>query len=66
MYVYAYIQLVVLFVKGADEIMYQESTFHVFLLKVGWGGVRFGVFVWFFCFFFNLCNTSRVIRKHGV
>lgn len=49
MYVYAYIQLVVLFVKGADEIMYQEGTVHVFLLKVGWGGVRFGFFV---CLFF--------------
>lgn len=31
---YVYVQLVVLFLKGADEIMHQESTVDVFLLKV--------------------------------
>lgn len=48
MYVYAYIQLVVLFVKGADEIVYQESTVHVFFTEGRMGWCTF----WGFCLVF--------------
>jgi len=34
-------QWVVLFVKAADNRVHYKSSVHVFLLKVGWGGVHF-------------------------
>lgn len=40
-YIYVCVQLVVLFVKGAGEMLHQDSTGQVFLLKVGWAVVLF-------------------------